>query len=169
MKQYETWIFQIFFLYFVRFEKKKERERPEKQYRNLENWFRPLEVIFHKNSIIEIKEINQQTLKTRDNVSRIFHWDIYYRYLYRKKYTYIYIVPIRFRTVFSKYFLTLISHDFHPWGCLKFIPLEREKKDRVNKFKANLINPPPGIIPWYHLVYTSTTRLRISHRAWNHP
>lgn len=60
---------------------------------------------------------------------------------------YIYIVPIRFRIVFSKYFLTLISHDFHPWGCLKFIPLEREKKDRVNKFKANLINPPPGIIP----------------------
>lgn len=93
-----------------------EKKRPEKQYRNLENWFRPLKVIFHKNSIIEIKEINQQTLKTRDNVSRIFHWDIYYRYLYRKKYTYIYIVPIRFRTVFSKYFLTLISHDFHPWG-----------------------------------------------------
>ena len=60
---------------------------------------------------------------------------------------YIYIVPIRFRIVFSKYFLTLISHDFHPWGCLKFIPLEREKKDRVNKFKAKLINPPPGIIP----------------------
>lgn len=94
---------------------------------------------------------------------------MYYRYLYRKN---IYIVPIRFRTVFSKYFLTLISHDFHPLGWLPKIYStdEREKKDRPNKFKANLINRPLGIIPRDTIfVYIITTRLRISRRGWNHP
>lgn len=104
-----------------------------------------------------MKEISQQNIKNTGQcipLGYILSLFVQEKYVY----IYIYIVPIRFRTVFSKYFLTLISHDFHPLGWLPKIYStdEREKKDRPNKFKANLINHPLGIIPHDTISFTSS-------------